>query len=74
MPHVINSYLQNVVENCTLVHGRYPKVQYRHRFLAAYPHILDLRIGAVGIGNRLRERLATAQIKRPDNDGRSSMR
>jgi hypothetical protein len=25
-----------------LVHGRYLKVQYRQRFLAAYSHILDL--------------------------------
>jgi hypothetical protein len=39
---VINSYVRNIFRNCTLVHGRYPKVQYRQRFPAAYPCKLDL--------------------------------
>jgi hypothetical protein len=32
---MISSYVRNGVGYCTLVHGRYLKVQYRQRLLAA---------------------------------------
>jgi hypothetical protein len=73
--HVINSYVRNVVGNCTLVHRRYLKVQYRqnllgHRVLRLRPHqpqrVLVIRAcaDADGAGKCGGERVASVATNR----------